>query len=185
MNNARIYPGMLDHNTEIFNHVNKTMAILNGEVIPFNRLPYLVLERLKIILNSDKGALQQVKAWYPNSEIDQLKKFASCRFGGLDFTPDLGDDHQDGEYWDCPMRGSCVGEGVVCKNVRYKGQEILPHEVRLLKAIATNDTNQTIAENLGIPYGSLHGIKSSLYRKLGGAQTKPQVLSITRDLNIT
>ena len=185
MIHAPIYPGMISSDIEIFNHQNQTMAIANGEVINYDLLPYGVLERIKELLHRDPAALAQVREWHPDSEFQQVKKFASCRFGGLDFTPDLGNGCQTGEYWDCPMRGSCAGEGVVCRNVSYNGHEITPQDVILIKAISTNKTNEVIAQEMGVPFGSFHGIKTKLYRKFDNAQTKLEVIQKARHLNIT
>lgn len=50
-----------------------------------------------------------------NYEYRMVKRFVKCNFGRIDPVPDIddmGDFHF--EHVDCPLRGECMGEGVIC-----------------------------------------------------------------------
>jgi DNA-binding NarL/FixJ family response regulator len=71
----------------------------------------------------------------------------------------------------------------LCQAPRYNNVEISFTEVKVLKALATTDTNENIAHKLNMPLGTFHLLKKKLYQKLG-IQTKPEAALISRDLNL-
>jgi len=182
---SRLYPGMIDQGVEIFKTKEGVKVISSGTIIAFQDIPMPIYQILKENMVSDVKAFPILKHWYPNSELQQLEKFASCRFGGLDHTPDISNNIlQDGEYHDCPFRGKCKGEGLVCRAVKYNGNTLSNQEISLLKLLATNDTNELIAEKLKISYGQFHKIKKLLYAKLGNIQTKQEATIVAIELNL-
>ena len=133
----------------------------------------------------NKEAHAILKEWYPESELKQVEKFSECRFGGLDFTPDIiGNQLQEGEYHDCPFRGKCKGEGIVCKALKYKGNVLTVEDIELIRLLSTSDTNEVIAEKLNISLGQYHKIKKDLYARLGNIQTKQEATLIATELNL-
>jgi DNA-binding CsgD family transcriptional regulator len=182
--NSSVYPGMVSADTEIFNNGGNLMAIHNGSTICFDLLPISVFERINQVLQSDIDASTILKKWFPKDHKAQVKKFASCRFGGLDHTPDIGvSDSQQGEYWDCPMHGSCTGEGVVCKMPVYKDYRLTAADIRLIKLLTTGRINTVIADELNMPLGSFHAKKKKMY-KLLGVMTRPELTRVAVTLNI-
>jgi hypothetical protein len=181
--NTGVYPGMVCANTEIFNHGSKLLAIHGGKTIDFDDLPIEIFNRINQVLYTDIAALQQLKEWFPNDPKSQIKKFASCRFGGLDHTPDFGEDQQCGEYWECPNRGNCAGEGVVCKLPVYNSKRLSYKDIKLIKLLTTVSTNEVIAIELSMPLGSFHLAKKRLYEKLG-VMTKQEITRVAVALNI-
>lgn len=181
----RVYPGMLCRGIEIFKSENGTKVISSGTVMPFHDIPTPVYQMFKEGMLQDKEAYSILKEWHPNSELKQVEKFSECRFGGLDFTPDIIDNQlQDGEYHDCPFRGNCKGEGVVCKALKYKGNVLTSQDIELIRLLTTSDTNEVIAEKLQVSLGQYHKIKKDLYERLGNIQTKQEVALIAMDLNL-
>ena len=181
---ARIYPGLLDSNVEFFKNGNDLKVISNGSIFDFKDLPPIIYNIISELLNSEKPAKKILEKWFPKSETKQLKKFTECRFGALDFTPDISNAIlQDGEYWDCPKRGSCEGEGIVCKNIKYQGVELTTQDIDLMKLLVTNDTNNVIAEKHQVSFGQLHKLKKNLYAKTN-SQTRQCIGNVIAKLNI-
>lgn len=180
----RVYPGMLNTDVEFFRTPEGVKVISSSTISEFRDIPMPLYQKLKEKMISDLDAINVLKNWYPESELKQLEKFTECRFGGLDFTPDISNNKiQDGEYWDCPFRGNCKGEGKVCQLLKYNGNTLSTLEIKLLKLMATNYTNEVIAEILKISFGSFHKIKQILYSKLN-VQTKQEATLIAVDLNL-
>lgn len=180
----KIYPGLVDQHLEFFKMGNQLKVMSFGSVKSFNAISTPVYQMLKDAMLQDENAYNILKEWFPTSEIKQLEKFTECRFGGLDYRPDItACGLQNAEYWDCPMRGQCKGEGVVCKKLSYKNQELDAIDIKMLKSVATNLTNEVIAENLELPLGTFHKIKQSLYSKLG-IQTKQEATIIALELHL-
>jgi len=182
--NPRIYPGLNDSSIEFFNQDDQVKAFVKGKMIDFEELPFSYHQ----ILREDVNKQPEVKAiltdWFPNSEFQQLQKYVQCRFGGLDFTPDIKNFQlQDGEYWACPLRGVCKGEGKVCKPVQYNNTSLDSKEIELLKLLTSNDTNEVIGDKLNLPMGTLHKMKRLLYSKLE-IQTKQGAAEVVRHLNL-
>jgi hypothetical protein len=182
-NNTGVYPGMVNAETEVFNHGDSLLAIHGGRTISFDELPLEVFKKINDILNTDHAAQLQLSKWHPGNPKAQLKKFASCRFGGLDHTPDFGESMQCGEYWECPQRGKCDGEGVVCKMPIYKNVRLTSNDVKLIKLLTTVSTNDVIAQQLCMALGSFHLAKKKLYQKLG-VMTKQEITRVAVALNI-
>lgn len=181
---TRLYPGMINQDIEIFNTENGLKIMSSGNVSCFKDIPALIFQRIKEEMIADASALEILEQWYPKSERLQIEKFSECRFGGLDYTPDItADTIQDGEYWDCPNRGNCIGEGKVCKAIKFQGSSLTNREIETLKLLATNYTNEVIAEMLEVSLGLYHKIKQTLYAKLN-VQTKQEAVLIAVDLNI-
>ncbi|MFB9055032.1 LuxR family transcriptional regulator [Formosa undariae] len=184
MTTQRIYPGLACSNLEFFNHNNQVKAFNNGAMIDFHDLPYGYHQVLKDALVAEPEANDILKEWHPDSEMKRHENFVKCRFGGLDFTPDIKDmELQEGEYWDCPLRGSCKGEGKVCKSISYKGNPLTNMDIKLLKLLHTSLTNDNLAEEMNMPLGSFHVFKRKLYQKLD-IQTKPEAVIAAVLLNL-
>jgi len=181
---TKIYPGMLDDQVEFFKCSTGVKIISSGTITAFSEIATHTYQLLKEKLAIDTPALEILKQWYPNSELQRIEKFTECRFGGLDFTPDISKNNlQDGEYWDCKFRGECKGEGVVCRALKFKGRQLDSREIKLMKWLSGNATNDVIAEALDMSLGLFHKIKQRLYLKLG-VQTKQEVALIAASLNL-
>ncbi len=182
--NNRVFPGLLDSNIEFFNKGNDLKVFSNGSVMDFKDVPPIIYNYLNERLHDDLPALAILESWYPNSTVDQIFKFTKCRFGGLDYTPDIAQNKlQPGEYWECPKRGNCIGEGIVCKNANYNNQELTHDDVTLMKMLTTNKTNEVIAQDINVSFGQLHKHKKILYNKID-AQTRQCVSSVLAHLNL-
>ena len=181
---SNIYPGMLDNQVEFFRTDQGVKIISSGTITCFKNISEQNYTILYNEAQADKDALAILELWYPNNELKQIEKFTECRFGGLDHTPDISNNTlQDGEYWECPFRGQCIGEGKICRSLKFKGEELSSQEIELMKLLSGTATNEVIAEGLGISLGLFHKIKQKLYAKLG-VQTKQEVAIIAMSLNL-
>jgi DNA-binding CsgD family transcriptional regulator len=181
----RIHPGLLCRSIEFFTGKNGKLKVLSGgKVREFSNSSYTHHQILKEAIAKEPETFKLLNEWYPHSELKRLIQFGSCRFGGLDYEPDVIDFKlQEGEYISCPVRHLCPGAGVLCQTPRYKGTIIEFNEVKIIQALATTDTNEAIADNLGMALGSFHLAKKILYDKLK-IQTKQEAVLIGRDLNL-
>lgn len=180
----RIYPGVLDANAEFFVFEDQVQLISNGTTTPFNEIPYTYHQLLRETLALELEASAILKEWHPDSEFHQLRTFAKCRFGGLDCTPDILDNKlHKGDYWSCPNRGNCKGEGVVCTLPTYNGHKLTATDVQFIKLLSSDLTNEAIASQMDLPMGTFHQKKKRLYDKLE-TPTKQGVALIGVSLNI-
>lgn len=184
MNTAKIYPGMLCNSVEFFLHNDKLQFLQHGSVKDFTELPFNSIQVLKEYIDRNTDVKVALMEFHPNSEMRRIEQFTKCRFGGLDFSPDIDNGFlQDGEFWDCPMRGNCEHEGTLCKLPSINGNRLTTTDIELMQLTATNKTNDVIAEEMNLPLGSFHQVKKFLYEKLG-VQTKQEVTRTATFLNI-
>lgn len=180
----RIYPGMTDNSIELFVINNELKAIQNGKTIGFTEFSFALIQILEEAMLVDSRVEEALLKMHPGSRLRRVEQFAKCRFGGLDYEPDIQDGKiQDGEYWACPLKGKCAHEGVVCKTPFHKGQRLSNVDIQLIQQTTTDKTNEVIAEELNIPLGTLHKYKKKLYKKLG-VQTKQEIAVIALLLNL-
>lgn len=185
MHTVKIPSGLLDNKYEFFNTEDNVMFFHSGETKPFEDLSFPMINILLEKINQEPEAKLILMDWFPNSEFQQIKKFVSCRFGGIDYKADFENDTlQEGEYWNCPNLGNCPGQGKVCKNPTYNGEKISDIEIKLIQLSTSDMTNEVIADTLGIAMGSYHKMKAILHKKLGNIQTKQCLTKIAYSLNI-
>lgn len=185
MTEVRTYPGMITPEIEMFVVENELKVIQNGKVSSFVDLPYPVFQILREAVAADPEAQRHLKMMHPGSEYRRIEQFAMCRFGGLDFKGDISEagELQDGEYWDCPMRGKCQSEGILCKLPVIEGHRLTSEEIKLIKLSTTDKTNEAIADELGLPMGTFHKNKKTIYDNFKIA-TKQCLTKLALSLNI-
>ena len=134
----------------------------------------LVREILSRIREFYPEAYKELSKWYQKSSSNvpyyqylMVNRFCRCNFGKLDNTKK---DVSSGgifnfERVDCPMRGECPHENVVC-NPRFNSR-LSDAELRVMKLLYEGLDNGEIADKL---YLSPHTVKNhikSAYAKLG------------------
>lgn len=128
---TRIYPGLVCGGIEFFNMGGTLKVISRGGVKDFKDAPYSYHLILKEQIEKEPETEKILREWFPSSEIKRLVQFGSCRYGNLDFKSDVEDfELQDAEYCECPNRGNCPAEGIICKPPKYHGVEISFAEIR-------------------------------------------------------
>ncbi len=181
----KLIPGLLDNTIEFFNFQDDVKFISDGKLKSFTEAPASVIIMLKEAIDKNQEAKSILMEWHPESEFNQLKQFASCKFGGIDYSADIKNGElQEGEYWQCPKAGSCNGEGLICTSPIYNGHILTSTEIQLIRLSTTEKTNEAIADELKLPMGTFHKHKHLLYEKLGNIQTKQCLTKIAYNLNI-
>jgi len=167
MSSIRLYPGMCDGALEIFfNHeLNELMAINNGRIKKYDDLHENEVFFLKEILDNEPETKKILSGWFTD-EYNQKKTLAKCRFGGLNFTPDLKNGIADPDNILCPKISDCIGFGVVCKPLKYKGIELTSFDIKAIKLLSSSKKNTVIADELDIPIGSFEIYRTRLYKKM-------------------
>lgn len=179
----KVYPGMVDNSVEFFVIGNQLNAIQNGTIKKFTDFSFALISLLEEAMEADEKALEALMQMHPGSKLRRIEQFTICRFGGLDRNPDIKDGVLGkGDYWDCPSRDTCPFNGVICQSPSYNGKQLTPIDVEMIKSLATTKTNEVIAEEIGVPYGSVHKLKKKLYKKLE-VQTKQEVAVIAMLMN--
>lgn len=183
MTTNRVYPGMVDNSVEFFVIDNQLNAIQNGIIKSFTDFSFALISLIEETMEADEQAIEALMQMHPGSRLKRIEQFAKCRFGGLDCTPDVKNGViGEGDYWDCPIRNKCQFNGVLCKAPHYNGQELTPIDIEIMKSSTTTKTNEVIAEDIGVPFGTFHKIKQGLYEKLN-VQTKQEVAVIAVLMN--
>lgn len=184
MNTSKLLPGMACSSVEFFVYKDELRATQHGKVVQFTELPFAIIETLKETIKKNKEVELALHDMHPTSAMKRIEQFATCRFGGLDFQGNIKNGElQDGEYWNCPLHGTCPHEGILCKLPTYNGKRLNKQDVQLLKLTSSNKTNDHIAEEMGLPLGTFHQVKKFLYEKIG-VQTKQEAAVIAHALNI-
>ena len=97
-----------------------------------------------------------------------IKKYAECRFGGFNKSPDVLDGNiTDYEYWDCGNRGTCPFEGIVCGFIKVDDKIYTPFDIQLIKRLSSEDILPVIAEKLNVCLNTLDKRKKDLFEKMG------------------
>ncbi|MCE3025300.1 helix-turn-helix transcriptional regulator [Riemerella anatipestifer] len=165
-----IYPGMCDDSLEIFFHKeeNRLMAIHNSQIKCFTKLPTEAIGFIYNIMDSEVETQELLQKWFPDDTEKQIQKLAKCRFGGLNFEPDYCSKKKSPNFdvVDCPLKGHCKGEGILCKEISYKGESLSNLELEALRLISSIEKNTAIAELLGMPLGTFNVFRTNLYEKL-------------------
>ena len=172
MTYKELYSGMLDSSKEYFEAEGNVFLITNGMVQRFDDIQYH--EELELIIETEPKLKQTLQQMVGDNVKDQQKQLAKCRFGGLNFSPDFSNDSKStSDHIDCPKRGNCIGENIVCQPIFINGVEVTELEINLLKELATEKKNEAIASDLNLPLGTFNVSKTQLYRKLD-IYNKPQ-----------
>ncbi len=184
MSTIKIYPGMTDSATEFFVE-NDNLKIINAGVVKnFTEISFATISLLKEKIQESKEINLALHDMHPVSEMKRIEQFVRCRFGGLDFQADILDNEfQDGEFWECPNRGTCPHEGTLCKLPLINEHRLTNQEVQLMQLTASNKTNEVIADEMDLAFGSFHLFKKLLYKILN-VQTKQEIAIISHNLNL-
>ena len=175
---------MGDSSIEFFILEKETKIIHLGKVLPFSDIPFATIKMLDAAIHADININLELHDMHPSSKLKRIEQFARCRFGGLDFVGDIIDGKlQEGEYHDCPQRSTCKSDGILCKLPSHNGQKLSYQDIRLMQLLSTALTNDIIAEEMKLPWGSFHKAHRLLYDKLG-VQTKQEVTKIAYLLNL-
>mgnify|MGYP000858840988 CR=1 FL=1 len=183
--NRKLYPGMTaDRSLEIFAYEGELKVMKEGQVKNFTDLSFQDIASITEAIDADINVKLALHDMHPDSQMRRIAQFAFCRLSGLDFQPDIIDGKlQDGEYVDCPNRGSCPHEGTLCKLPVINNERLTITDVLLMQHSSSELTNDVIAEKMGMAMGTLHQAKKILYKKIG-VQTKQRCAVVANYLGL-
>lgn len=161
---TRTYPGMIDHSIEYFTQNGEVYKSQSGKTEKFTNAKHPELESL---LENEPNLKPVLSEMCNGNHYLMLRKLAECRFGGLNFEADFADGKFTQDYCDCPLRGKCMGENIVCKPIEINGEPVTETEIKVLRHCASNEKNLSIASLLNIPFGTLNVLKTHIYTKCG------------------
>ena len=178
MTSNRLYPGMRDGSLELFyiKEEDRLMAIKGGRVLDYEQLPPEETKFLDQIIDSENETRLILEGW-SSSRAQQKRKLAECRFGGLNFTPDVKNGVFAPDSFDCPLKNNCKGFGKVCKNLEYNGHSLDSFDEKAISLLISSKKNTVIAEELEIPLGSFEVYRTRLYNSLK-ISTKQELASV-------
>jgi hypothetical protein len=175
---------MDDSAIEFFISEKQTKVIQHGKILPFSEIPLATLKVLDQAIHADININLELHDMHPTSNLKRIEQFARCRFGGLDFVGDIKEGQlQEGEYHECPKRGNCKSEGILCKLPPYKDQKLTSQDILLMQHLSTSKTIEVIICEMDIRPGTFHKAHNILYLKLG-VQTRQEVTKIAYLLNL-
>lgn len=184
MTTTRLYPGMCDDTLEIFyiHEEDRLMVIKEGRVRDFEELPEKDLQFLDEIIDQEIDVKNILESW-ANTRPEQRRKFAECRFGGLNFQADFKNNVASPDSYDCPLKGTCKGFGIVCKPIEYNGVSLNSQDTEAIKLLTSSLKNTVIAEQLSMPTGSFEVYRTRLYNSLR-ISTKQELARVAFDLGL-
>lgn len=96
---------------------------------------------------------------------EEYETWLLCNFGGFNTTPDL--DLVTGkisrEFWDCGMKRTCMGYGIVCRNPF----NLTRAEYAIMRRYTDGLPDKLVSAELKISPSTLKNHSTSIFRKLG------------------
>lgn len=118
-------------------------------------------------------AFKALEEWYSKASANVryfryliAKRFVKCNFGKLDTTnQDFKISGFQFEKIDCPMRGECKLEGIVC--MPKFNSSLSEAELRVMRLVNDGHDKEYIAERLYLSVNTVKNHIKSVYAKLG------------------
>lgn len=160
----KLVPGILpgDFRGEIFGEskTRKVFFIQNGKSTPLNRdIKALILEQLL----EDKKAMTDLSHLTLSEAIEE---YAFCCYGTLDGNPDILPNGELGKVESFRCSNNCKCAKWPSKRITHNGVVISNREQQVLRQLASEHSDQEVANILNISKATLDSHKSSLFEKL-------------------
>ena len=110
-----ILPAGIENGLEIYRNENGVSVLLNGNRNTYMELPDQLREPFQVALIKDPKALEALVEMGILDGDDQEEMFVGCRFGALNYRPDLDGSvlHSDAPF--CDKIKTCSGFAKVCQ----------------------------------------------------------------------
>lgn len=130
----------------------------------------LLFERMQSFYTEAFSALcafyEKAKLNVPYFRFRVVSRFLRCNFSAIDDRPDFKDGmFADFEYVQCPLRGECKLEGIVCRPTF--NHHLSPAEERVARLWYQEGSKEAIGEQLYISPMTVHRHVTDIYAKLG------------------
>ena len=137
---------------EFFTHHDQLMVIYNGHTSTFENASIDVLDTLCRDLENRPEAEKALEEMNITNPIARLRKYAECRYGALDATPDFvnGIPQKNDEMIYCERRQQCPGNGKLCVNhyMLENEQRISIREMEVIKLLGDGLSTREAAQKL-------------------------------------
>lgn len=131
----------------------------------------LMIDKIKALYTSANKALRECYAklsYNPKMfEYRIVKRFCKCNFGAIDTSSSDVDNlgRFNFEQVQCPLRGECKLEGIVC-NPKFNSQ-ISDSEMRVLELVFRGEEKEYIADKLCLSPHTINNHIRNAYTRLG------------------
>lgn len=147
------------------NGMNRVLAETDSQLI--QTLISIIRERYPSAYLALENEYQKSALNVPYFQFLIVRRFCKCNFGKLDTTEmDIDENsHFHFEKVECPLRGECRNEGIIC-SPKFNSK-LSAAELRVMKLVYDGKSKEEISETL---YISPHTVKNhikSVYLKLG------------------
>lgn len=160
-----LVPGLIDSQTEFFDHLETGYSLTRGSVEEFKAIPSDLSQLIRDLIQSDKLVQIGLDRLGILSESEQVAKVYKCNYSACDNFPDITAAGHLGprEYVSCPNRGNCQAEGMLCA---------LPfgftkRQRDVVREIGMGLLDKEICDKLGISQDTLRNHKDSAAAKAG------------------
>lgn len=168
--------GIRDHEVEYFKINSEGFFMVDGMKMTYSNAPTAIKmlfydeyvrdisdvpERLIVLKNISAG--------------EEFETWMNCNFGGFNSTPDanLETGRISREFWDCGMKDSCLGYGVVCRN----NFNLTRTEYNILQTYRNGLPEKIVSSNFKISQNTLRNHNQSILRKFK-VHNKMEVLKV-------
>mgnify|MGYP001030496480 CR=1 FL=1 len=118
----------------------------------------------KLIEKSYPKADHRLKAKY-SDEFSRVRRFCKCNFSKKDNIPDIDNRQFNFEYVDCPLRGECEDENIICNPTFDSGLTL--RETQIVKEFAKGLQAKEVGYSLRITTRTAETHRRNIYAKLG------------------
>lgn len=164
----KIPAGISDLNYEFYEKDGNVYFLQNGSEHGFEEISIDFLTMIRQDLENNPKALDAMCKCGIDNYDAQNKRWTICNFGNFDNRADLTHDgviiH---EHVKCSYRGTCQFEGIICLPIKAKNGTITPRELQIIKLIALDLLDKTIADMLGISVNTMYVHRSNIENKIG------------------
>jgi DNA-binding CsgD family transcriptional regulator len=166
-NHSKLIAGLIDQGVEFFVHANEVKCIHAGQVYSFEQFPEWIIKVIEEDMVKHPEALKALATWENLHQTEYVRQYIYCRFGGLDFDPDIDSNRKlsYAEYFDCGFRGVCKYEGKLCCTIKVSEGHLTKTEIEVLKRVALAD--KSIADELCISTDTVNSHLQNIRRKTG------------------
>lgn len=116
-----------------------------------------------------------------NTKFKRVRRFCKCNFAIQDNVPDLDNKQFNFEFVNCPLRGECMDENIICNPTLKTGLTI--RETQVVREFASGKMAKEVAVSLRISQNTAEIHKKHVYAKLGIA-TIGELVNFARDNGI-
>lgn len=151
-------------------------ALYEGVKYSFDELPQPALQALHQEYLQDEEARRLLEA-QGLEPLEQLYKYAKCRFGGFSYSPDLSQHGASSECWQCGCRPvDCSLRHLFRASYPVRHGHLTAREIHVIRALGSCQIGYVVAQELNITQDTLNQHKGRIHKKVGVHSTTELLL---------